>query len=63
MKIVKVRLLKSLGPKLPEGTEVDVETDDKGIPLQQFWRKRFRDLKAGDKAFEIVKKTAKGDSS
>ena len=41
----KIRVLKALGPSLPNGHERDIEVDSEGIPLERFWRQRVADSK------------------
>jgi hypothetical protein len=39
--IVKIQLLKPLG-RHPKGTELSIECDNKGVPIDFFWQKRFQ---------------------
>ena len=43
------------GVKYPEGQSIKIETDDFGVPLDSFWRRRLKDSKI-DNCFKITNK-------
>jgi len=59
-KKIKIKLNADLSTH-KAGVELDIKTDENGIPLEKYWRRRFRDAKI-DNCIEI-KKTKKKNTS
>ena len=49
---IRVKILADI-PGYNKGREVTVQTDDHGVPLERFWRRRFKDALI-DNCLEIV---------
>ncbi len=52
---VRVKILADI-PGHKKGQMVIIETDKDGIPLERFWRRRFKDAKT-DNCLEIIQST------
>jgi hypothetical protein len=46
--------------KHKKGSVIKIETDNKGVPVDRYWRDRVKDAKT-DKCVEFVKTSKKGD--
>ncbi len=57
---VRVQVNKIIPPHRP-GTVVSVVVDDKGVPVDLHWRRRFQDAKV-DQCCEVLAEKAKGKS-
>lgn len=57
MKKLRLKLNAPLGG-FPAGREIEIDTDNTGVPLEKYWRDRIKDS-AIDHCVSIVKKTRK----
>lgn len=61
MKIIQIKINRDLG-KHKKGTQLKIEVDKNGIPLDQYWRNRLSDSKI-DNCCELIEKTPPKKSS
>ena len=60
MKRIEIRINKPIR-NYPVGYKVRIMTDDKGIPLDRYWRDRFKDAPIDGCVSIVKKKKNKGD--